>query len=161
MKLVMEQYASGVIAVLVAVVVLAVVMGSSTKEGFSLRASMGDIIEESLPDEEWQNSRGAAFAKCKDNILPTIALETTYELLAGVSLDINSIMTGVEKDGEKISVVVVQGWTEDFEETSLNLSTDTDFVCVENPGIYWMLAETTDSKGNTRQSMVKLLVNER
>jgi len=70
-------------------------------------------------------------------------------------------LTGNDENGIVLPVKIVQGWEEDFEEVFLGLSTDGGKICVENPGIYWIAASTTDAKGGCGEVLVKLFVNER
>ena len=152
MKKIIEIYGTGIVAVMVAISLLALIY-----ESLQLGKEMFAYVQK----ENWTKETGEAFDECADRILPRIDVKGDVKLYTLEPFEVSGLATGYDKAGIDLAVYAIGFWDESFLSISDALSTNGAIICVQKPGIYWMLLETSDGDGNCCRRVVKVYVNER
>lgn len=158
MKQVIEQYASAVIAGMLAVILLMVIgkniygkdVGISQVLGFVLQDSIGEksIVENPAMEEYLQ---GTGFVLEEKNIYITADRE----------ISVSECFEARNSYGEMVPLYLNEAWDQNGVSVDVAKSADGSKLCIAKAGAYWLRIYAIDKNNKPHHWMVKVLVNER
>ena len=155
MKLLIEEYAQAVIAVLVAVALLMIfTFAFFTSEG-SLFKPIREMCENRFSVEE--NSQSAFWRK-KNVVASEVALLTGKELFTGQRYQVASLIK-MAGSGAANNVCVEGAFNENFLEKAIQTYDNGQTFSASTPGVYWLSVKVTEESGITYKRWIKLFIN--
>ena len=156
MKLVIEQYASAIIATWIGLVVITVIMGTNSTNG--IPQLLGQVLVYSIDDTSIRENE--AFKQYMTTLPPTINEKKVY-LVAGESILLSDYFEAKSSNGNLLPVYVKEIWDERGVELTAKVSEDATRICLERSGCYWLHIYACDENRKKCERMVRVLVNER
>ena len=146
MKQILEQYASGAIAILIALTLLWVIDYAEV---------LGAIVQDSIGEKaivENEVFEGYLKESILDMQVKNVYVTALEETLMSDCVEVKN------RQGQIMPVVFKKVWNTDGEE--LHIEGGTSF-CIPSAGVYWFEISSTDGNQMEHSWIVKLLVNER
>lgn len=154
MKQVMEQYASVMIALPVAIVILLFFAGAENKPA---QIVQGLFSERGYT--QYQIQTGKAFDQCRSKRDPNVETQNTYLLKAGKTVRLENLFLGISGETSSVNLTLEGCWKENGEAVDFQKDGNGAFS-ITNPGIYWVQIRAEEN-GSSRSVLSKVFVNER
>lgn len=158
MKQLLEQYASAVIAGMLALMLIPMIGRNVYGDGQGISQVLGAVLQYSIGEKNI----------IENNVLETYISESILDIeVQNVYLTIHqeTLLSDCflikDKDGKVRNVYLKQAWNEAGEEVEAGVSTDRQSICISDSGVYWMQIFALDGNEKEHRWIVKLLVNER
>lgn len=158
MKQVFEQYASAIIAVLLASLLFTVMWSGAFFQGKGIPQVLGQILEYSI-GEQFITENGT-FEEYMNEAAPAI-IECNAYVVANQPVLLSDCYEAKSYQGTVLPVFLKRIWDTDGTEVDVGVSEDRETICMSEAGIYWVQVYTIDENGKQSSKIAKLLVNER
>lgn len=160
MKQIMEHYAGAIIAGIVTIALLGIIFGFSYGKGQGMPKVLGEITDVALSKAQDMNGTTDAFEKHMAIIMPEISVADSYACVAKEWIMVSDCLVATDDNGQHIPVFVDSGWSAGGTDGTITVSGDGTEIYASKPGIYWLAAYVCTENGNSRNVIVKLIVNE-
>ena len=158
MKQLLEQYASAVIAAMLALVLFLVIGRNVYGEGQGISQVLGKVLQYSIGEKAITDNN--VLEELINKGILDIEVQNIYIPINEESL-LSDYFSVKDINGNETNVYLKQAWNEAWEEVEVGVSTDKRCICISQAGVYWMQIFALDGNAKEHSWIVKLLVNER
>lgn len=158
MKQLLEQYASAVIATMLALVLFLVIGRNVYGEGQGISQVLGKVLQYSIGEKAITDNN--VLEELINKGILDIEVQNIYVPINEESL-LSDYFCVKDINGNETNVYLKQAWNEAWEEVEVGVSADKRCICISQAGVYWMQIFALDGNAKEHSWIVKLLVNER
>lgn len=158
MKQLLEQYASAVIAAMLALVLFLVIGRNVYGEGQGISQVLGKVLQYSIGEKAITDNN--VLEELINKGILDIEVQNIYVPINEESL-LSDYFCVKDINGNETNVYLKQAWNEAWEEVEVGVSADKRCICISQAGVYWMQIFALDGNAKEHSWIVKLLVNER
>ncbi len=160
MKQIMEHYGRAVIAGIITIVLLGIVFGISYGKNHGIPKMLGAMANTVLTSSNQMNGTSDAFEKHMESNLVEITVNNSYACVAQEWIAVSDCLTAVDESGQQFAVQAVAGWSAGVTDGTITVSSDGTELYASKAGVYWIKAIVDMDNGQSKNVVVKLLVNE-
>ena len=158
MKQVIEQYASGVIATVIALVIFLIIGQGIYKQNMGIEQVLGLVLKDSIGEKSIVEN--GVFEDYVKETTMDIERKTEY-LIANKETLAENCFCIKNGNGEIQSSYWKRAWNLDGKDVDVKISQDRSKICFSKIGVYWVEIFAVDRYENEHSWIVKVLVNER
>lgn len=158
MKQLLEQYASAVIAAMLALVLFLVIGRNVYGEGQGISQVLGKVLQYSIGEKAIIDNN--VLEELINKGILDIEVQNIYVPINEESL-LSDYFCVKDINGNETNVYLKHAWNEAGEEVEVGVSADKRCICISQAGVYWMQIFALDGNAKEHSWIVKLLVNER
>ena len=158
MKQVFEQYASAVIAGMLALILLVMIGKNIYGQDVGISQVLGLVLEHSVGEKAIVENyamemylEGTVFGINSKNVYMTVDEE----------IAVSDCFEVRNSYGQRVPVYLGEVWNHNWEVVEVKKTSDGSNVCISKAGVYWLQIFTVDKNKKQHSWMVKVLVNER
>ena len=158
MKQLLEQYASAVIAAMLALVLFLVIGRNVYGEGQGISQVLGEVLQYSIGEKSIIENN--VLEEFINKGILDIEVQNVY-VPANEETLLSDCFCVSDTKGNVQNVYLKQAWNEAWEEVDVGVSADRRCICISHTGVYWLQIFVLDGNAKEHSWIVKLLVNER
>ena len=158
MKQVLEQYASAVIAGILAIILLVVIVRGIYGNGIGISRVLGSVLQDSIGVTAIVESKAMEDYVQGTSII--LQAKTVY-MTVGQEMFISDFFEAKNSFGEILPIFFQEAWNLSWENINVETALGGRKIRFLKEGAYRMQIFTTDKNGKEHSWIVKVLVNER
>lgn len=158
MKQILEQYAAGIIASMLAMILLGVINHGNYGYGVGISQILELVVQDSVSAEPIAEN-GVLEDYLSDTAMD-LEVKSVY-VIANQQTSGEECFTVKNARGETFCVLWKKAWNLQWEEVDVGILADGSSICFSDAGCYWVQIYTLDKNAKEHSWIVKLLVNER
>lgn len=159
MKQVFEQYASALIASLLATILFSFVFSGTHFGEYGITEVLSKMVNYSVNSQSVEENK--AFTQFMRESSPVITSKEGKLVIADHEINLSDYYEARSFLGELLPVTCVQVWNLEGRVADVLVSDDRTTLCIPTHGVYWIEISAMDKNGKKTNKIAKFLVNER